>query len=311
MPPQSPRDFSSKLVYPLRGIGESRHLPSQSWPLRIMPRLKIAAVALTVGSVCYAFAFPLGLKPVTPLCTAKDLATLSCSSGANLVDSCCVEKPGGLLLLTQLYNPELGPSDSWTIHGLWGDYCNGSFPTSCDASRDYKNIPAILKRYGQDQLLDYMSTMWLNDAPVTTVNGSDADLWAHEWSKHGTCMSTLRSSCYSQYTRAQEVVDYYTSTVRLFETLPTWVFLNNCGISPSPNVTYALADIERCLKRATGDHTPHIGCNKGGSLNEVWYYFHWVGKIADGHVVGTESTFNSTCPVTGIKYLPKVTQMRA
>jgi hypothetical protein len=37
----------------------------------------------------------------------------------------------------------------------------GSYPASCDSSRNYEDIPTILKDYGQEQLVDYMSTMWL------------------------------------------------------------------------------------------------------------------------------------------------------
>ena len=60
---------------------------------------------------------------------------LSCSSGAqaNKTDSCCVETYGGLVLATQFWDVYTGfesqgqvlPKDSWTIHGLWPDFCNG------------------------------------------------------------------------------------------------------------------------------------------------------------------------------------------
>lgn len=48
-------------------------------------------------------------------------AQLSCSSGATTTNYCCFNYPGGLLLQTQFWDtyPPTGPSDSWTIHGLW------------------------------------------------------------------------------------------------------------------------------------------------------------------------------------------------
>lgn len=64
-------------------------------------------------------------SPQAPICSSKDLQVLSCSMLSNSTNSCCVENPGGLLLQTQLYNPRLAPADTWTIHGLWGDYCDG------------------------------------------------------------------------------------------------------------------------------------------------------------------------------------------
>lgn len=50
-----------------------------------------------------------------------------------------------------------GPSDSWTIHGLWPDNCDGTYKANCDDSRAYTNISAILKSYGQTDLLDCSS----------------------------------------------------------------------------------------------------------------------------------------------------------
>jgi hypothetical protein len=49
----------------------------------------------------------------------------SCSLASPFGNRCCVEHPAGLMLLTQLWNPGLGPADAWTIHGLWPNHCNG------------------------------------------------------------------------------------------------------------------------------------------------------------------------------------------
>ena len=55
---------------------------------------------------------------------------LSCSAQADpsKVDSCCVETFGGLLVSTQYwdtYSTNTLPEFSWTLHGLWPDFCNG------------------------------------------------------------------------------------------------------------------------------------------------------------------------------------------
>jgi hypothetical protein len=52
-----------------------------------------------------------------PVCTNPQL---SCQA-SNVRDTCCVNAPGGLLLLTQFWDttPVTGPVDSWTVHGLW------------------------------------------------------------------------------------------------------------------------------------------------------------------------------------------------
>ncbi len=45
---------------------------------------------------------------------------LSCQNTTAQSDLCCFNSPGGALLLTQFWdtNPVVGPSDSWTIHGV-------------------------------------------------------------------------------------------------------------------------------------------------------------------------------------------------
>lgn len=46
---------------------------------------------------------------------------LSCHNTTAVQDLCCFNAPGGQLLQTQFWDtdPSTGPSDSWTIHGLW------------------------------------------------------------------------------------------------------------------------------------------------------------------------------------------------
>ncbi|QDS69736.1 hypothetical protein FKW77_010045 [Venturia effusa] len=271
----------------------------------MMRGIKNAFFALSLLFLCLFVMRDASPASHNQTCSQSELDVLSCSSASLTTNSCCVESPGGLLILAQLYNfnPGLGPGNSWTLHGLWPDFCNGSYPSSCDPARAYTDIPAALKKYKQDSLLEYMIEWWRNDPVVTTENGTDADLWAHEFEKHGTCMSTLHPACYPQYQPEVEVVDFYTTSVRLFKDYPTSDFLATCGIVPSNTTTYDLADLEGCLADATGGFTPHMGCSKiTGYLNEVWYYGHLRGRIEGGTFEGTKSTFESTCPATGIKY---------
>merc|ERR1711939_628020 len=46
---------------------------------------------------------------------------LSCHNTSVVENLCCFSSPGGSLLQTQFWDtdPVVGPSDSWTIHGLW------------------------------------------------------------------------------------------------------------------------------------------------------------------------------------------------
>jgi ribonuclease T2 len=81
--------------------------------------------------------------------------TVSRQPGASLISThasiqCCFEA-NGQLLQVQFWdaNPPTGPSDAWTIHGLWPDYCGSGYPQNCDPSRAYTNISSILQSLGQ------------------------------------------------------------------------------------------------------------------------------------------------------------------
>ena len=113
-------------------------------------------------------------------------------------------------------SPSQGPNNSWTLHGLWPDHCDGTYDANCDPSREYSNITAILQSYGKSDLLAYMSTFWKD------YQGNDESFWEHEWDKHGTCISTLEPSCYNGYTGQDEVVDYFDIAVRLFKGLDSF-----------------------------------------------------------------------------------------
>jgi len=51
----------------------------------------------------------------------------------------------GLFLSTQYWDTYTGleaqgqllPPNQWTLHGLWPDFCNGSFTQYCDLNRQY------------------------------------------------------------------------------------------------------------------------------------------------------------------------------
>ncbi|KAH0537493.1 hypothetical protein FGG08_005711 [Glutinoglossum americanum] len=234
---------------------------------------------------------------VAPACSNPQL---SCRNTTAVVDTCCFNAPGGQLLLTQFWDasPATGPSDSWTIHGLWPDHCDGTYDASCDPNRQYSNISEIIQHYGRQDLLDFMDKYWKD------YQGCDASLWEHEWNKHGTCISTLSPSCYSDYVPQEEVVDFFYRAVQLFKGLDTYQILAAAGVVPSTSNVYTSQQIQDVISAATG-HTVTIGC-RHGHFNEVWYHFNVRGSVRSGEFVATEPDgTKSTCPATGIRYPPK------
>ncbi|TRX90107.1 hypothetical protein FHL15_009026 [Xylaria flabelliformis] len=258
-------------------------------------------MAFTVLSIALA------AVPVTNALSLVNRATCSstvesCSSGASSssVSSCCVNKPGGQFLQTQFWDtdPVTGPSNSWTIHGLWPDNCDGTYDENCDSSRAYTDITTILQNNGKSSLLSYMQSYWQSN------DGTPESFWEHEWSTHGTCVSTINPSCYSSYTKGQEAADYFQVVVDLFKTLDTYSALSAAGITPSSSKTYTSAQIQAALLKVTGK-AAIISCSNS-ELYQVYYGFFVNGPLTNADfVASTVVGQSSNCPSSGIKYLPK------
>jgi ribonuclease T2 len=128
-----------------------------------------------------------------------------------------------------------------------------------------------------------MNKYWINQG------APNADFWGHEFSKHGTCMSTYDAPCYGpSYVEHEEVVDFFESAIHYYQRLPTWGWLSAANIRPSNSTNYTLSDFQSALKEGYGA-LPFLGCSGprynntaagAGSkdtgftvLSEVWYYF--------------------------------------
>ncbi|OWP03586.1 ribonuclease T [Marssonina coronariae] len=224
----------------------------------------------------------------------------SCQNTTVAQDLCCFNAPGGQLLLTQFWDttPSTGPENSWTIHGLWPDHCDGTYDAYCDPAREYKNITAILEASGKTELLDYMSTFWKD------YQNDDENLWEHEWNKHGTCINTLEPKCFDGYQGQEEVVNYFEIAARTYMGLNSYAILEDAGIVPSTTKTYDLAQIQDALTAFHG-HPVSIACTEG-RLDEIWYHFHVRGNIVTGDFVPAAPVGGKgDCAATGIRYVPK------
>ena len=230
-------------------------------------------------------------------CPTPELSCHNTTAQANL---CCFNSPGGALLQTQFWdtNPPTGPSDSWTLHGLWPDNCDGTYEANCDPKRAYTNITEILQAAGADETLSVMQKYWKD------YKGDDESFWEHEWSKHGTCISTLDPSCYPDYQPTSEVPIFFNRTVSLFQSLPSYTFLSDVGIVPSTSKTYTSAEIQAALSKNHAGMEVYLGCSSG-ALNEIWYFFNVRGTLEDGTFEPSAPLATSKCPATGVKYLPK------
>lgn len=144
-----------------------------------------------------------------------------------------------------------------------------------------------------------MQTYWKD------YKGDDDTFWQHEWSKHGTCISTLEPECYTDHKATEEVIDFFQKTVDLFKSLPSYQWLADAGITPSTSKTYTTQAIQDALAKNRPGVTVTLGC-KSGALNEIWYHYAVRGSVQLGEFVPSDPDgTKSTCPQSGIKYLPK------
>ncbi len=143
----------------------------------------------------------------------------------------------------------------------------------------------LLTAQGASDTLDFMNQYWVD------INGQNEQFWEHEWSKHGTCYSTLETSCLpSGSPKGAEAVAFFQQVVTLFKTLPTYQWLAKAGITPDSSKTFTLSEITSALKSA-GGVTPALDCD-GKNLNQISWYFHLKGSLLDGKFVpiGTSYT---------------------
>ncbi|KDQ63253.1 hypothetical protein JAAARDRAFT_119977 [Jaapia argillacea MUCL 33604] len=253
-----------------------------------------------------ALASPL-ITPVGPMDLFKRISSgcstsgpASCHNRTTQSNLCCFESPGGLLLQTQFWdtNPSTGPSNSWTIHGLWPDHCDLTYSENCDSTRDYTNISGLLTAQGASSTLSYMQTYWVD------INGQNEQFWEHEWATHGTCYSTLEPSCLPNGSpTGAEAVAFFQTVVKLFQTLPTYTWLSSQGITPSTSATYTYSTLASALKTASG-YTPALNCD-GSTLDAISWYFNIKGSVIDGTFVAIDAPQSGSCPTSGISYPPK------
>ncbi|KAK5099491.1 Ribonuclease T2 precursor (RNase T2) [Exophiala xenobiotica] len=160
--------------------------------------------------------------------------------------------------------------------------------------------------------MEFMTKHWLS------LDSRNANLWSHEWNKHGTCISTLEPQCYNkdksmphspQEPADGDVLDYFTHAALLYSTLPTFDFFARHGIVPSYEDTYELDHLRQAIRDSQHGHEATIRCRNHNELSEIWYSFnvradlrHALDLWWDGN-----KQWNSWVPADpqGIRYLPK------
>lgn len=251
---------------------------------------------------------------------AKASTQLSCHASfpASSPANCCYNgaltedgKQSGLILSTQFWTTNApdpannGPKDSTTIHGLWPDYCDGTYPQYCSS---VSGIP----EYTGDQIIQLMqkydpALYAYYQKYFKDINGDSTSFLEHEYNKHGTCYTTMRTSCQPSLPWISQpdfaVLNFFRQIAHKFQERPTYQFLQSAGIIPTTEKNYTLTQVQQTLKDFHGA-TPYVGCNQNGEISEFWYFWEVRGSVNFGLFQPVESTTKSSCP-SSLKYLPK------
>jgi len=90
--------------------------------------------------------------------------------------------------------------DTYTIHGLWPQYINTGYPSSCTTELFDTTIP---EQIGESTMIQYWP-----DVQYTTDDPQYDSFWIHEWSKHGTCSGLTQ-------------LQYFNEAIQLTQRIPT------------------------------------------------------------------------------------------
>ena len=126
------------------------------------------------------------------------------------------------------------------LHGLWPEFLNGSWPQYCDPAAPF-NMTSV-----QD-LLPELHTYW-----PSLVAADQAAFWAHEWTRHGTCMEPFFGAS------AAKEHAYFRLVLTLREHFDAWAMLQAQGIGPASTTTWLQ------VKKALETGWPakiEVGCN--------------------------------------------------
>lgn len=151
---------------------------------------------------------------------------------------------------------ESGPPQYFTIHGLWPDYNDGSWPSCCSKSNfDMHEISTL-----RNELDKYWPT--LSCGSPSTCHGHKGSFWAHEWEKHGTCASPVTHDEYN----------YFLTTLNLYFKYNVTEVLSEAGYTPSNSEKYPLGGIVTAIENAF-HQSPTIQCS-GDAIGEIHLCFY-------------------------------------
>ncbi|XP_074603188.1 ribonuclease DdI-like [Brevipalpus obovatus] len=142
--------------------------------------------------------------------------------------------------------------NNWSIHGLWPNYSNGSYPQFC-CNREQFDVKVL------EPIREELEEYW-----PSLMKKSSEDFWKHEWTKHGSC---------GVKSKFNGLLRYFEDVVTLFKKLDGTAWLNDAGITIGGS--YSQGAIQEALSKGFGANVEIMCKRKGGMpvLTEIHYCF--------------------------------------
>ncbi|GJV32270.1 intracellular ribonuclease LX-like protein [Tanacetum coccineum] len=146
--------------------------------------------------------------------------------------------------------PKTGkPAEDFSIHGLWPNYVDGTYPSNCDSSNPFdvskvSNLESVLQKE------------W---PTLACPSGDGLKFWRHEWEKHGTCAESIFDES-----------GYFEAALSLKKKANLLHALANAGIKPADGKFHTMGQIKDAITKAVG-YAPFIECNVDSKGNHQIY----------------------------------------
>ena len=159
-----------------------------------------------------------------------------------------------------------------TLHGLWPERTDGSYPQSCGGSFDPSKI---------QKLLPALNTYW------PSLNGPSDTFWQHEYEKHGTCCTDV----------FPDELSYFNGTLALPAQYNITSALAAHGIYPSNTKSFQLTAFNAALKAEYGQSAV-LTCD---SQHRIETAVQCISK--SGAIMACPASVKGACS-GGLAYLP-------
>jgi len=150
-------------------------------------------------------------------------------------------------------------ADAFTLHGLWPQRSDGSWPQYCDHNRyfDESDLAVAVKTEMEDFWFSLSPSCW------------NQCFWKHQWEKHGTCVSS-----FPEGTNNPPISnDYFETALRLRNQYPLLQAFKEAGVFPGN--TYQGKQYSDAFKNKYGKRALFKASNSEGlrHLKEVTLCF--------------------------------------